>query len=330
MEFLVVWWAGSVVCLPWPELTGCLILLPVAARCWEPEEPRILSQARLLRAGVRREAGGVVCILTSLKLLSPSPSLPAYLWLPANLRAETGGQGTRARPSASGGCHPSRLQAWPLSLETVVLLDSTGKDDVNMKGCSGKIMATVECPLWAINLKIISKWALPILGYTRHRQFQGLMGGRKGESTRWGVSSGSNHPPDTLHTSITHSCSRWASPWPAWTWQRRASPPGAEGLMMFLIWSPHKFHPVFSGRRELCWLPITQRRALFSSECVVYAHAFILCKPQGKTQSRAEVPSSPWVFGKCLITGSNSSGFRFPMSEMSLQWLHIPRAIFSC
>lgn len=59
-----------------------------------------------------------------------------------------------------------------------MLLDSMGKEMSVWRG-SYRITATEDCPLRAINLKIISKRALPILGYTRHEQFRGLMGDRK-------------------------------------------------------------------------------------------------------------------------------------------------------
>lgn len=70
---------------------------------------------------------------------------------------------TSISTSGSGGCS----------------IDSRGKGDVNLEGEGYRNMATATCSLRAINLKIISTWALPILGYTRHRQFQGLMGDGK-------------------------------------------------------------------------------------------------------------------------------------------------------
>lgn len=43
-------------------------------------------------------------------------------------------------------------------------MDTRGKGDVSLKGEGHRNMARAACPLRAISLKIISKWALPILG----------------------------------------------------------------------------------------------------------------------------------------------------------------------
>ena len=79
-------------------------------------------------------------------LTLPIPShLPLGRLPTCGLRRED--REARSCPSLSGGCHPSRLQAGPLSPETVVLLDSMGKDDVIVKGHRGQNMAIVQCAL---------------------------------------------------------------------------------------------------------------------------------------------------------------------------------------
>ena len=42
--------------------------------------------------------------------------------------------------------------------------EARGKGDVSVKGEGCRNLATAACPLRAISLKIISKWARPILG----------------------------------------------------------------------------------------------------------------------------------------------------------------------
>lgn len=117
---------------PWLDLNGCL--------CSEPDGASIPIPGPVCRGQrVRREADGVMDTLMQTPEAAatlPHPITSHFpLVSPANLWPEVGGQGGQSKPlPLLGGCHPSRPQAWPLSLEAAQLLDSVGKDDVSVEG----------------------------------------------------------------------------------------------------------------------------------------------------------------------------------------------------
>lgn len=116
---------------PWLDLNGCLY--------WEPGGASMPTPGPVCWGRhVRREADGVLGTLMQTPEAAatlPHPVTSHFpLVSPANLWPEMGGQGGRASPSLLGGCHPSRPQAWPLSLEAAELLESMGKGDVSMEG----------------------------------------------------------------------------------------------------------------------------------------------------------------------------------------------------
>ena len=96
-------------------------------------------------------------------------------------------------------------------------------------------------------------------------------------------------------------------------WQRGASPPGVEGLVMFLIWFHHKLRLVFAEKRGLSWWPVTQQggslffRSVWCTYVLLSSVSIPKMSPLGE-EMRVGPRShlSPCVFGKCLITESNS------------------------
>lgn len=133
----------------------------------------------------------------------------------ANLWSATGGQAGESKPLPA----PSLPSLPAAGLTSISVSGAVGAHRFQREGwCQFggggyRNMATATYPLRAINLKIISKWTLPILGDARHRQFQGLMWDRKSRKYILKSFQLLTSPTRHMHLMNANSRSCWFSHW---------------------------------------------------------------------------------------------------------------------